>query len=58
MPEASYFDLSARWNVTDNFQLTAFIGNVFDETAPQTPIGAYNGQANTDTQLYYPGLLG
>ncbi|MGW8706115.1 TonB-dependent receptor domain-containing protein [Brevundimonas sp. NPDC055814] len=58
MPEASYFDLSARWNVTDNFQLTAFIGNVFDKNAPQTPIGVYNGQANTDTQLYYPGLLG
>ena len=58
MPSASYVDLSARWNVTDDFQLTAFIGNLFDEQAPQTPIGVYNGQANTDTQLYYPGLLG
>ena len=58
MPAASYVDLSARWNVTDDFQLTAFIGNLFDKEAPQTPIGVYNGQANTDTQLYYPGLLG
>lgn len=57
-PAASYTDISARWNLTDDFQLTAFIGNVFDSRAPQTPIGVYNGQANTDTQLYYPGLLG
>ncbi|WP_297799677.1 TonB-dependent receptor [uncultured Brevundimonas sp.] len=57
-PAASYVDFSARWNVTDSLQLTAFIGNVFDKTAPLLPIGVYNGQANTDVQIYYPGLFG
>lgn len=51
-PEASYVDVSARWNVSDTVQLTAFIGNVFDEDVPQLAAGAAQGQANTDTQLY------
>jgi iron complex outermembrane receptor protein len=51
-PEASYFDVSARWNVTDNFTLTANIDNVTDEYPPQTPDGALGGQANTDVQTY------
>ncbi|HYE43134.1 MAG TPA: hypothetical protein VEA15_07030, partial [Caulobacteraceae bacterium] len=50
-PAASYVDASVRWNVTDNFQLTGFIGNVFDEEAPQTSEGLF-GQANTDPQVY------
>ena len=50
-PEASYVDISARWAVTDNFQVTAFIGNLFDEEPPQTPGGLFS-QANTDPQLY------
>lgn len=57
-PAASYVDVSARWNVTDSLQLTAFVGNLFDEQAPVLPIGVYNGQANTDVQIYYPGLFG
>ena len=57
-PAASYVDFSARWDVTDSLQLTAFIGNVLDEQAPILPIGVYNGQANTDAQLYYPGMFG
>jgi len=50
-PEASYVDVSARWNVTDNFQVTGFIGNLFDEDPPQTPAGLFS-QANTDPQVY------
>ncbi|MBX7249612.1 MAG: TonB-dependent receptor [Caulobacteraceae bacterium] len=50
-PAASYIDISARWNVTDNFQVTGFIGNLFDETPPQTPAGLFS-QANTDPQVY------
>ncbi|HYE43515.1 MAG TPA: TonB-dependent receptor [Caulobacteraceae bacterium] len=50
-PEASYVDASVRWNVTDNFQLTGFIGNIFDEEAPQTTEGLFS-QANTDPQVY------
>jgi outer membrane receptor protein involved in Fe transport len=50
-PEASYFDVSARWNVTDNFTLTANIDNVADEYPPQTADGTF-AQANTDVQVY------
>ncbi len=50
-PEASYIDLSARWNVTDNFSITANIDNVFDDYPPQTADG-YTAQANTDPQVY------
>lgn len=52
-PEASYFDVSARWNVTDNFTLTANIDNLMDEYPPQTMDGAFSGgQANTDPQTF------
>ncbi|MBX7249884.1 MAG: TonB-dependent receptor [Caulobacteraceae bacterium] len=50
-PAASYVDISARWNITDNFQVTGFIGNLFDEDPPQTPAGLFS-QANTDPQVY------
>ncbi|MEZ5961215.1 MAG: TonB-dependent receptor [Hyphomonadaceae bacterium] len=50
-PEASYFDISARWNVTDNFTLTGVIDNVMDEYPPQT-LGGLFSQANTDPQVY------
>jgi outer membrane receptor protein involved in Fe transport len=51
-PAASYVDMSARWNVTDNFTLTANIDNVSDEQPPQTPDGTFGGQGNTDPQIY------
>jgi outer membrane receptor protein involved in Fe transport len=50
-PEASYFDISARWNVTDNFTLTGVIDNVTDEYPPQT-LGGIFSQGNTDPQVY------
>ena len=50
-PAASYVDASVRWAVTDNFQVTGFIGNLFDEGVPQTPAGLFS-QANTDPQVY------
>ncbi|MGD9980391.1 MAG: TonB-dependent receptor [Hyphomonadaceae bacterium] len=50
-PEASYIDLSARWNVTDNFTLTANVDNVEDQYPPQT-FGGLFSQANTDPQVY------
>src|SRR5262249_24915549 len=34
-PDASYVDLSARWNVTDNFSVTGVIDNIFDDYPPQ-----------------------
>ena len=50
-PEASYFDASVRWNVTDNFTLTANVDNLTDELPPQTADGIFS-QANTDPQVY------
>jgi outer membrane receptor protein involved in Fe transport len=50
-PEASYVDVSARWNVTDNFTLTANIDNLMDDYPPQT-FGGLFSQANTDPQVY------
>ncbi len=50
-PEASYVDVSARWNMTDKVALSAFVGNLFDEKAPQTLNGIFS-QANTDPQVY------
>jgi len=55
-PAADYFDLSARWNVTDSFTLTGVIDNVFDEYPPQTADG-FAGQGNVDIALY-PRPLG
>ena len=50
-PEASYVDISARWNVTDNFTLTGIVSNIFDDYPPQTAEGVFS-QANTDPQTY------
>ncbi|MBS0383913.1 MAG: TonB-dependent receptor [Proteobacteria bacterium] len=50
-PEASYVDLSARWNVTDNFSVTGVLNNVFDDYPPQTADGVFS-QANTDPNYY------
>jgi outer membrane receptor protein involved in Fe transport len=52
-PEASYVDVSARWNVTDAFTLTLNIDNLFDELPPQTAEGVFS-QGNTDPQVYDP----
>lgn len=51
-PSSNYLDFSARYNVSDNLQITAFVGNVFDRMPEQTASGVGYGQANTDTQLY------
>lgn len=50
-PAASYVDVSARWNLTDNFTLTAVVENVADDYPPQTIPGLFS-QANTDPQVY------
>lgn len=51
-PHAAYLDLSARWNITDDVALTAFVGNVFDKGPEIYASGAYAGQANTDVQVH------
>ena len=52
LPDSSYVDLTARWNVSDTLQLTANIGNIFDEDPPVTASGSYYGQGNIDGQVY------
>ncbi|RYE61951.1 MAG: TonB-dependent receptor, partial [Rhizobiaceae bacterium] len=37
---SSYVDMTARWDVTDMLQVTANIGNVFDELPPVTASGS------------------
>jgi iron complex outermembrane receptor protein len=51
-PEASYFDATVRWNVTDSFTVTANVDNLTDELPPQTPDGVFGGQGNVDPQAY------
>jgi len=55
-PAANYFDLSARWAITDSFSITGVISNVTDEYPPQTADG-FAGQGNVDVALY-PRPLG
>ena len=50
-PAADYWDASVRWNMTDNFTVTANIDNLFDDYPPQTADGLFS-QANTDPQVY------
>ncbi|MBI3439270.1 MAG: TonB-dependent receptor [Proteobacteria bacterium] len=50
-PASSYVDLSARWNVTDNFTVIGVVDNIFDDYPPQTADGIFS-QANTDPNYY------
>jgi outer membrane receptor protein involved in Fe transport len=54
-PDSSYVDVSARWNVTDNFSVIGVIDNVFDDYPPQYAGAVVNGQANTNP-VYYRAL--
>jgi outer membrane receptor protein involved in Fe transport len=54
-PDSSYVDVSARWNVTDNFSVIGVVDNVFDDYPPQYAGAAVNGQANTNP-VYYRAL--
>lgn len=56
-PEFSNVDISARWDVSDSFRVTAVIENVADEFPPQTVTGFFD-QANTDAALYAPWVTG
>ena len=51
----NYFDLSARWNVTDNFQFTFTVINLLDKEPPTVggTVGSttYNG-GNTYPSTY------
>lgn len=58
IPDLSYFDLSLRFNVSDNFTLTGIVNNLFDKFPTQTVGGAIFEQANANVSLFSPLILG
>ncbi|HET9449218.1 MAG TPA: TonB-dependent receptor, partial [Steroidobacteraceae bacterium] len=48
----SYFDLSANWNLTDDYSIYAVIDNVFDKSPPIIGNTDGRGFVNTDSQTY------
>jgi len=55
IPSFTTFDLSGRWNVTEAFELSASVQNVFDRIAPLDP--ATYGAINYNP-LHYSGAVG
>ncbi|QYO68835.1 TonB-dependent receptor domain-containing protein [Leptolyngbya sp. 7M] len=58
IPDLSYFDLSLRFDVNDNFTLTGIVSNLFDKFPTQTVGGAIFEQANANVSLFSPLILG
>lgn len=57
IPALSYFDLSLRARVSDAFEITGIVGNLFDKTPPQIQ-GFSNEQSNTSASFYTPIFFG
>jgi outer membrane receptor protein involved in Fe transport len=57
VPDLNVVDLSLRYKVSDNFDITGIVNNVLDETPPQTAVGTFE-QANTNVSFYSPLILG
>lgn len=56
-PDLSYYDLSIRQGITDKFDLTLIVNNLFDAKPKRTPNG-YNDQGGVDTTWYGPIIFG
>ena len=56
LPALSYFDLSLRKKIGDNFELTGIMNNVFNAKAKQTPAGDSGPRVNST--YYNPIILG
>ncbi len=56
-PALSYFDLSMRKKIGDNFELTGIVSNVFNAKARVT-VGGFADQGGVDTTYYNPVILG
>lgn len=57
VPDLNVVDLSLRYRVSDSFDITGIVNNVFDEFPPQTAVGTFE-QANTNVSFYSPLILG
>ncbi len=57
VPDLNVVDLSLRYAVTDNFDITGIVENLFNEFPPQTAIGTFE-QANTNVSFYSDLILG
>lgn len=57
VPDLNVVNLSLRYRVTDNFDITGIVNNVLDETPPQTAVGTFE-QSNTNVSFYSPLIFG
>lgn len=57
VPDLSFFDLSLRARVSDQFELVGIVGNLFDKLPPQIN-GVSNEQSNTSASFYAPIFYG
>jgi iron complex outermembrane receptor protein len=55
--DLSFFDLSLRARVSDQFELVGIVGNLFDKLPPQVS-GFSNEQSNTSASFYAPIFYG
>ena len=56
-PALSYFDLSLRKKIGDNFELTGIVSNVLNAKA-RASVGGFGDQGGVDTTYYNPVILG
>ncbi|HEV2043239.1 MAG TPA: TonB-dependent receptor, partial [Sphingomicrobium sp.] len=57
IPGLSYFDLSLRKKIGDNFELTGIVQNMFNQKARKT-VGGYFAEGGTDVAYWNPVILG
>ncbi len=57
VPGLSYFDLSLRKKIGDNFELTGIVQNMFNQKAKKT-VGGYFAEGGTDVAYWNPVILG
>ena len=53
----SYFDLSLRKKIGDNFELTGIVQNIFNQKAEKT-VGGFFAEGGTDISYFNPIILG
>ncbi len=57
IPGLSYFDLSLRKKIGDNFELTGIVQNLFNQKARKT-VGGFFAEGGTDVSYWNPVILG
>lgn len=57
VPGLSYFDLSLRKSIGDNFELTGIVQNMFNQKARKA-VGGFFAEGGTDIAYYNPVILG